>query len=176
MAGDAALAQVKVPVYGTPTVAVSGRPPRSMLMSEALATTPLVAVLLPPAVMPPLISLVAPVATETVDVAAAVGVPLTGHEMLAPGATVAGAVGVQVPTVTPAGRPEMVQVALVADCVETALLVHLMVPEYGVPTVAVAGSPDRSGDISEPAVAMVVEPVSLAVLPSLVAPVVPLTG
>jgi hypothetical protein len=44
-----------------------------------------------------------------------------------------------------------------------------------VPTDAVAGKPDRSGVMSEPAVAMTVEPVLFAGLPSLVAVVVPLT-
>lgn len=40
----------------------------------------------------------------------------------------AGGVGVQVPTVTPGGNPEMLHVALVALAVADALLVHLIVP------------------------------------------------
>lgn len=42
------------------------------------------------------------------------------------------------------------------------------------PTVAVAGRPDRFGVMSEPAVAMMVVAVLLAGLPSLLAPVTPL--
>lgn len=98
-------------------------------MSEPVVVTGLVAVLLPPVVVPPLESLVAPVDTETVVAPDAVGVPLTGHEMLAPAATVAGGVGVQVPAVTPGGRPEMAQDAAVALAVAVALLVQRIVPE-----------------------------------------------
>jgi hypothetical protein len=100
-----------------------------MVMSEPDTATAFDALLLPPAPVPPLMSLAAPVATDTLDVCVVVGVPLTGHEMLAPGATEAGAVGVQTPTVTPAGRPEIEQVALVAVADAVALLVHKMVPE-----------------------------------------------
>ena len=98
-------------------------------MSAPSVATPLVAELLPPAVVPPLLSLVAPVTAVTVLVPVVVGVPVTGHEMLAPIATVAGVAGVQAPTVTPAGKPEIAQVALVAAAVAVALLVHLIVPE-----------------------------------------------
>ena len=108
---------------------VVGKPDRLMLMSEPDVATALVAVLLPPAVVPPLPSLVAPVVAVTVDEPGAVGVPETPHEMLAPAATVAGGVGVQTPTVTPGGRPEMEHVAAVALAVAVALLVHLTVPE-----------------------------------------------
>ena len=99
-----------------------------MLMSEPATATACDALLLPPAPVPPLISLAAPVTTATLAVCVVVGVPLTGHEMLAPGATEAGAVGVQAPTVTPAGRPEIEHVAFdaVADAVE--LFVHRTVP------------------------------------------------
>ena len=84
--------------------------------------------LLPPAVVPPLTSLIAPVLTETVELPDATGVPLIAHEMLASGATDAGGVGAQMPTVTPAGKPEMTQDALVALAVAVALLVQRTVP------------------------------------------------
>ena len=87
-----------------------------------------VAVLLPPVPVPPLVSLVAPVATDTVVVPVTVGVPLTGQEMLEPAATLAGGTGEQVPTVTPAGNPVIEQLAAIALAVAVALLVHLMVP------------------------------------------------
>ena len=100
-----------------------------MLMSEPLATMACVAWLLPPEVVPPLVSLVAPVASVTVLVPDVVGVPLTAHEMLAPAASVAGGVGVHAPTVTPAGKPAGEQVAAMALAVALALLVQRMVPE-----------------------------------------------
>jgi hypothetical protein len=122
-AGAAAFEHVKVPVYGTPTLIAVGRVLRSMLMSAPVTATALVAVLLPE-----LVSLVAPVATETVEEPGPVGMPATVHEMLAPAATVAGGVGVHVPTVTPGGRPVIAHVALAALAVAVALLVHLIVP------------------------------------------------
>jgi hypothetical protein len=128
IAGATAFVHVKVPVYGVPTDAVVGRPARLMLMSEPETATACVAVLLPPAVVPPLVSFVAPVATETVDGPDAVGMPDTAHEILAPTATVAGGVGVQAPTVTPGGKPEIAHVALLALAVAAALLVHFTVP------------------------------------------------
>ena len=146
-----------------------------MLISEPATATACVVVLLPPAVVPPLVSLVAPVVAVTVTLPEAVGVPLTGHEMLKPAATVAGGVGEQVPIVTPAGRPDTAQLAAAALAVAAALFVHLMVPEYGVPTVAVAGRPERSGVISEPVVVIELTAVLLAGVPSLVAPVVPVS-
>lgn len=79
-------------------------------------------------VVPPLTSLVAPVVAVTVLEPGAVGVPETGQEMLAPAATVAGGVGVHAPTVTPGGKPETVQVALIALAEAETLLVHLSVP------------------------------------------------
>ena len=97
-------------------------------MSEPDTATALVVVLLPAEPVPPLVSLIAPVAAVTVTEPAAVGVPLTGHVMLAPAATVAGGTGLHVPTETPAGRPEIAQVALIAEAVAVALLVHLIVP------------------------------------------------
>ena len=64
-------------------------------MSEPAVAICCVAVLLPPAVVPPLTSLVAPVVTDAVVVPDAVGVPLTGQLMLAPGATEALCGGVE---------------------------------------------------------------------------------
>ena len=97
-------------------------------MSELDVAIAWVAVLLPPLVVPPFVSLVAPVVTVTVVEPPAVGVPLTGHEMLEPAVMVAGGVGVQVPTVTPGGRPATAHDALVALAVAVALFVHLTVP------------------------------------------------
>jgi hypothetical protein len=128
IAGAAAFEQVNVPVYGTPTFIVVGKPLRSILISEPTTATAFVALLLPPLVARPLVSLTAPVVTATVFEPAAVGVPETGHEMLAPAATVAGGAGVQVPTVTPGGKPVTAQVALVALAVAVALFVHKIVP------------------------------------------------
>ena len=54
----------------------------SILMSDAAELSAAVLLLLPPVVVPPLLSLIAPVATVTLDVPDVVGVPLTGHEML----------------------------------------------------------------------------------------------
>ena len=144
-------------------------------MSEPDVAMALVAVLLPPVPVPPLVSLVAPVVTLAVVVPFVVGVPLTGQLMLALPATEAGGVGVQVPTVTPGGRPLTVQVEATAAVVVK--FVHSTVPLYGVPTVAVAGSPLRSGAMSVPvtvsvANAELLPPVPVPPLVSLVAPVV----
>ena len=122
---------------------------------------------MPPAVVPPFESFVAPVVSVAVVVPLVVGVPLTGQVMLAPAATVAGAAGVQVPTVTPGGKPVTVQVAAIALAVAVALFEHLIVPVYAVPTVAVAGSPVRSGTISDAVVVMI--PVA-ELLPPVVVP------
>jgi len=73
-------------------------------------------------------SLPAPDAAVTVAEPAADGVPDTGQEIEAPKATVAGGTGEQVPVVRPAGKPVMLHVALVADAVAEALLVHFTVP------------------------------------------------
>ena len=97
-------------------------------MSEPITVTAAVAGLLPPAVVPPLLSLLAPVVTVTVTAPEVVGVPLTGQEMVALAATVAGGTGVQAPTVTPAGRPVTEHVAAVARAVAVALLRQRMVP------------------------------------------------
>jgi hypothetical protein len=121
-----------------------------------------------------LVSLVAPVITEAVVTAGAVGIPDTGHEMLAPIATLAGAAGVQIPTVTPAGRPETAHVAFAAAAVADALFVHKMVPLYATPTVAVAGRPARSGIISEPV--MLIAVVDVLPIGSLIDVVVPVIG
>ena len=74
-------------------------------------------------------ALVAPVVAVMVDEPGAVGVPVTGHEMLVPAATVAGGAGKQAPTVTPGGRPVTEHDALMALAEADALLVHLSVPE-----------------------------------------------
>lgn len=152
-----------------------GRPDRLIDMSDALVATVAVAVLLPPVPVPPFVSFVAPVVAVTVVVPVAVGVPDTGQEMLAPIATVAGGVGVQVPTVTPGGRPVMLQLALIAAPVADALFVHSTVPAYGTPTVAVAGNPDRSGLMSEPFTLNDAVAVLFGRLRSFVAPVVPVS-
>ena len=117
---------VKVPVYGWFRFAVVGRPLRSIDMSEPDVVTAFVAWLLPPDVVPPLVSFEAPVVTVTVAAVVDVGVPETVQLIELPLATVAGGVGVQVPTVTPAGRPVMAHVAATADCGPA--LVHRMVP------------------------------------------------
>jgi hypothetical protein len=95
------------------------------LVGEMLA----VELLLPPVEVPPLVSFVAPVTTLTVVLPDAVGVPETGHDMLAPGAIVAGAMGVHAPTVTPGGSPVIAQLAASALPVAVALFVHLTTPE-----------------------------------------------
>ena len=127
-AGATALVHVNVPLYGVPTLPVVGSPARLMLMSEPVVAMATVVWLLPPVPVPPLVSLVAPVVTVAVTLPEVVGVPLTGHEMLAPTATLAGGTGEQVPTVTPGGSPVTEQVAERAEAVAVALLVHVMVP------------------------------------------------
>ena len=157
-------------------LAVVGRPARVMLMSEPDVLTVAVAVLLPPDVTPPLVSLVAPVLAVTVVEPDADGVPLTEQVMELPASTVAGGEGTQPVTETPTGKPLTAHVALSALAVAVAELVHLMVPLYAVPTVAVAGSPLRSGAMSAPVVVMEPAAVLLAGLPSFPALVVPLSS
>jgi hypothetical protein len=99
-----------------------------MLISEPVVAIIAVVVLLPVSVVPPLVSLTAPVVAVATVEPEAVGVPETGHEMLAPAATVAGGTGVHTPTVTPGGKPEIAHVALTALAVAVALLVHFSVP------------------------------------------------
>ena len=98
-------------------------------MSDATVAMVAVVELLPPVVVPPLTSLVAPVVAVKVVEPGAVGVPETAHEMLAPAITVAGVEGVQVPIVTPGGKPLTEHVADVALAVAEALLVQTSVPE-----------------------------------------------
>lgn len=126
--GVAPFEHVNVPEYGTPMLAVVGNPARLILMSEPVVLIGAVAVLLPPDVVPPLVSLVAPVVAVTVDAPDAVGVPLTAQEMELPAASVTGGVGVQLVTETPGGKPVTAQVAFSALAVAPALLVHLTVP------------------------------------------------
>ena len=109
-------------------LAVVGNPARLMLMSAPVGESVLDAALLPPDVVPPLASLVAPVVTAIVAGVVEVGVPVTGQLMLAPAATVAGGTGVHAPTLKPAGNPEIAQPAFVALAVAAALFVHRMVP------------------------------------------------
>ncbi|MEZ5854620.1 MAG: hypothetical protein R3D67_07670 [Hyphomicrobiaceae bacterium] len=97
-------------------------------MSEPLTVTVAVAWLLPPVPVPPFESFVAPVVAVTVEEPVAVGVPAMVHEMEAPGATVAGGVGVQPVTERPAGRPVIAQLALVALAGAAALFVQRTVP------------------------------------------------
>ena len=117
-----------VPAYAVPTVAVAGRPVKSGAMSDAVVVITPLAELLPPVVVPPTLSFEAPVVAVYVVAPMDVGVPLTGQEMLAPGATVAGGAGVHVPIVTPGGRPLIAHVAAVALSGASALLVHFRVP------------------------------------------------
>jgi hypothetical protein len=152
-------------------------------MSEPAVTMEPVAVLFPPAVTPPLLSLVAPVVNVNGDVPTAVGVPVTLQVMTAPMPTVplVGTVGEHT-LVKPAGKPAMAQVVLIlAAAVAVAELVHVKLPVYEVPTVAVAGIPTKDGTMSEPVVtmelvALLLPPVVMPPLPSLVAPVVSVRG
>ncbi|MEZ5854621.1 MAG: hypothetical protein R3D67_07675 [Hyphomicrobiaceae bacterium] len=100
-------------------------------------------------VVPPLVSLVAPVVAVMVEVPAAVGVPETGQEIVAAAARDAtGVAGVHAPTVNPAGSPETAQVA--PSALPGPLFVHTTVPEYAVPTAPGLGKPLRLGTMSEP--------------------------
>ena len=98
-------------------------------MSDATVAMVSVVELLPPVVAPPLMSLMAPVVAVKVVEPGAAGVPLTVQLMLAPGATVAGVDGVQVPMATPGGKPLTEQDAAVALAVAVELLVQTSVPE-----------------------------------------------
>ena len=106
--------------------------------------------------------------------------PLTEQVIAAPAATVAGGVGTQPVTVTPAGRPVTPHDAAVALAVAVALFVHVKVPVYGWFRLAVVGSPDRSIDMSEPDVvtafvAWLLPPDVVPPLVSFEAPVVTVT-
>jgi hypothetical protein len=106
-------------------VRLVGKAVRSGAISEPTVVIALVVVSL--AVV---VSLVAVDVTDAVIGPGMVGVPETGHEMVAPGASEAtGNGGVQVPTVTPGGRLKMAQVGLSAGAVAVALFVHSRVPE-----------------------------------------------
>jgi hypothetical protein len=162
-----------VPLYGTPMLPAVGKPLRLIAKAAAVGLNVLVAELLPPAVVPPLASLTAPVETATVTDDDDVGVPLTGQLIEAPTAMVAGGVGVHMPSVRPAGSAETLQDALVALAVAVAEFVHRIVPEYGTPTVTVAGRPDKSGIMSEPVTVSEADAVLLPRLSSFVELVVP---
>lgn len=162
-----------MPAYGCPTPPLVGSADKSIDISDAVVATAFVTELLPPMPVPPFVSLVAPVVADAVVVPDAVGVPETVQDMLDPAANVVGGAGVQAPTETPAGKPLTEHDAAKAGAVAAALLVHVTVPEYGVPTVAVAGNPARLGVISEPVTVNAAVAVLFALFPSLVAPVVP---
>ena len=99
-----------------------------MLISEPAVAIVALAELLPPAPVPPLLSLLAPVVAVAVVEPLAVGVPLTGQLMLAPAANVAGGTGAHAPTLTPGGKPLTAHVAATALAVAAAVFVHLIVP------------------------------------------------
>jgi hypothetical protein len=107
---------------------VTGKPESEIDKAAAFGLSVLDAELLPVFVVPPLTSLVAPVVTATATGVVDVGVPVTGQEIEAPAAMVAGGVGVQAPSVRPAGSAPTVHDALVALAVAAALLVHRIVP------------------------------------------------
>jgi hypothetical protein len=90
---------------------VVGIPAKDGTMSEPVVTIEPVTVLLPPAVMPPLASLVAPVVSVSGEAPTAVGVPVTVQVITAPMATVTvvGTVG-EHNVVKPAGSPAIAQV------------------------------------------------------------------
>jgi hypothetical protein len=131
VAAGAVLVQVKLPVYGMPTWA-AGRLTMAGTMSEpvitiAVITIELVAVLLPLVVVPPLVSFAAPVVSVKAAVPAAVGVPLTVQVIAAPMARVAvvGTAGLHT-LVKPAGKPAIAQVApMLAAAAAVALLVQV---------------------------------------------------
>ena len=95
---------------------------------KAMAWHLVLVLLLPPVVVPPLTSLVAPVVKVNGDVPGAVGVPVTLQVMAAPMATVplVGTVGVQL-VLKPAGKPAIAQVAptLAAAVAAGAVLVQV---------------------------------------------------
>jgi hypothetical protein len=100
-------------------------------MSEPEITMELVAVLLPPVVTPPSLSLAAPVVKVSGEVPAAVGVPLTVHVITTPMATVppVGTVGEHT-LIKPVGNPAIAQVvfALAGAVAAGAVLVQVKVP------------------------------------------------
>lgn len=92
-------------------------------MSDPVAPSVAVAVLLP--LLP---SFVAPVVPLTVKLPGVIGVPLTVHEMLAPGATDAGGFG-EHDAARPGGRPVTAHEAAVAATAGAAAFEHVKVPE-----------------------------------------------
>ena len=74
-------------------------------------------------------SLLAPVVPFNVKLPVAVGVPVTGQEMVRPAASDAtGVAGVQVPTLRPAGRPASEHVAAVAATAGAFAFVQVKLP------------------------------------------------
>ena len=69
-------------------------------------------------------SFVAPVVPVSVELPIVVGVPLTVHEIVAPGATSAGGAGVQIEE-RPAGNPEIAHDALEAAIAGDDAFVHV---------------------------------------------------
>lgn len=171
------LVQLKLPVYGTPTEAVAGKPSKEMAISGRVVVIALVVVLL--AV---LMSFVAPVVPVTVTGPAVVGVPATVQVTVCPTGTLvpgnhslfAGLI-VQAPTVTPEGRP-LTPHSVPATASALPALVQLKLPVYGTPTDAVAGKPARETPMSGAVVPILKVAVLLAALPSWAAPVVPVTA
>lgn len=109
-------------------LAVVGRLDRSTDISEPVTAIDVVAELLPPVPVPPLLSLVPPVVPVTVTVPVAVGVPDTEQVIAADGAIFVGGVG-EHDVVRPAGSPATAHVAFVAVTEGAAAFVQVNVPE-----------------------------------------------
>jgi hypothetical protein len=131
VAAGAVFVQVNVPLYGAPTIAVVGILTNDGTMSEPVVTMEAVALLLPPVVVLPLMSLMAPVVSVNGAVPTEVGVPVTVQVITPPIATVpaVGTVGLH-ETFKPAGSPAMAQVApaVAAAVAAGAVLVQVNVP------------------------------------------------
>jgi hypothetical protein len=121
---DALFVHLTTPAYGTPTVAVAGRPVRSGATSDPVTLIAVLAVLLATVA-----SLVAPVEPLIGALPTAVGMPDTVHVMAPPGATGddVGTLGEQT-VLRPAGRPVMAQVAAVAAIDGVVALVQVKLP------------------------------------------------
>jgi hypothetical protein len=109
---------------------VAGIPANDGTISEPVMAIELVAVLLPPAVVPPLTSFAAPVVNDSGAIPEAVGVPETVQVITAPMATVPAVGTVGKHTVDkPVGSPAIAQVVKVlAAAVAVAELVQVNVP------------------------------------------------
>ena len=111
--------EVAVGVYVAPPTVAAGADDVKLTVCVPLPTARLrLAVLLPTVT-----SFVAPVAPATDAVPAPVGVPVTVHVMVAPEASEeTGLGGVHVPSVSPAGRPDALHIAVLAAAVPAVLL------------------------------------------------------